>query len=590
VTTQDNLMSVIRSTCKWSFSITAKFIRVVPGYTSAIIFSTVVSQLALILAFFLPLKVIILLGAASIPSYFPPSWQMLDRGHLIITLAISAAGFYLLYLLTERLITYLSMKGATRLLEKSKKINLFNNQDDIAVRAYLRYSRSLAGIVFFLIALNLIGFLYPSLTLVIIGYMLTVFLLLLFGYGLSQRVRNGLEKNINGIGATIGAIGFLFAFGYIVWDFLSPPAPGVIVAIISLLLVRQMINRLVSWITDLSALYIQRLQINALFFRGHTLLNDRFSRELDFWSLFETHRRDEWVNSVLTETAQCNVATLDYVWHQTGISGVVAFEVIAKGSYGQNVGKYLIKLYDKKFSNLAKHEASLLVDPMADNLPTINFVGADMVGEYHCSIFESLGEQKIFPSEIKKNSLIILKRLLSIEVSGEVIEKYTRSRPTLAHRLSNNMLNRLHLITEISPGNEQFSVFCEKFGWITSKLAGLPIQLVNLDINPGSLSLDVNGEPVLSHWGKWGVEPVGAGWPIRKDQLCKIEEALIEAQYLRPELLSVTAMDVKLSALMFSFESMYNRQKYSNVLDLLPRILECIDIVGTPLNEGNVVC
>lgn len=72
-------MADILGVLRWSLSLGAKFSRVVPFLTLAIVILTLVAQIASLLSFFLPLKMIILLGSEGMPRYFPAAFAQLDR-------------------------------------------------------------------------------------------------------------------------------------------------------------------------------------------------------------------------------------------------------------------------------------------------------------------------------------------------------------------------------------------------------------------------------------------------------------------------------------------------------------------------------
>ena len=571
------LLNSILTTFQWFFSIGAKLVRIVPGYTFAVVIATLLSQVSLLLAFFLPLKVIILLGSPGIPRYFPSSWQALDRNYLVISLAASAAGFYLLYLLAERLIIYGSELGARHLLENSKKITLFKNQGELALRAYQRYARSLAGAVFVGLALIATGALYSSLVLAVIGYVLFVFLLLLLTCTFSQRIRIRLNQNINGLGAIVAAVGFLLAFIFMVLDFMVAPAPGVIEAVISLLLVRQLMNRLVGLSVDLNALYTQRLQINALFFHGHPLVAELPQHERVFWPLLESPRREEWVRNVLHEVAACDPGRFECNWHQTGSADVVAFEVTARDYSEQPLGQHLIKLFNNNRKSLAEHEASLLAEGMPRGFPALQFLGADSVGSYQCNVFKWSGGQKFLPRQMWRMRLDMLNKLIALEPEKHIVAQYYRSRPMLAQRLTETVLDRLCLVAGNSQSLKQVEELKRNIGNLQARLDALPVQIFNPDMNADTLLNAEGDELILTHWGRWSIEPIGAGWPAQEKELAMLDEALISARKHRPTLINVTVNDVRLAALIFAIENFYIRQQYVNALELLPSVLACIE-------------
>jgi hypothetical protein len=573
---------------KWSLSIGAKLTRIVPIYTLVVVIATLCSQISLLLTFFLPLKVIILLGSPGIPQYFPASWQSLDRDYLVISLAASAVGFYLMYLFAERLTSFCSAQGARRLIVKSKKITLFHNQDELALWAYQRYTHSLAGAVFVSLALIATGALYPPLVLVVIYYMLTVFLLLLMGFTYSQSIRSIINQNTKSFGSIIGAIGFLLAFMYMVLDFLKAPTPGVTEAVISLLLVRQLMNRVVGSLTDLSVLHDQRLQINALFFHGKPLVPGLSQREQKFWPLLESPRRDEWISDVLRDIAELDPRRLDCAWHQTGVADVVAFEVTASNYQGLSTRRYLVKLFNNNRKALARHEASLLAECATECLPALQLLGVDSVRGYPCSIFRWEGGQIISAHQIKSMRLNMLNRLIAYEPAGQLVEQFGRSRPMLAQRLDDSMVDRLRLIVGNSKTLEEFEGFKRHLDNLQARLEALPVQIVNPDITHDTLLITENNKLILTHWGKWSIEPIGAGWPVQEKDLGKLDEALISARKYRPALADVSVKDVRMAALMFAFEQFYNKQKYTEALGLLPSMISCIERsdINTDIERG----
>ena len=64
------------------------------------------SQIAALLAFFLPLKVVILLGSEGFPRYFPQAWAAYDRDMLVASLCAATEVFYVLHWLADRIIQW----------------------------------------------------------------------------------------------------------------------------------------------------------------------------------------------------------------------------------------------------------------------------------------------------------------------------------------------------------------------------------------------------------------------------------------------------------------------------------------------------
>jgi len=577
-----SLNKIINASIRWSYSVGIKLVRVVPFYTLAVVLATLTSQVALLLASILPIKVLFLLGSTGVPRYFPQAWQTVDHDHLVMSLAAGTLGFYLLYLLAEKTAFFYAEQGAHRLLEKSRKISLFENQSEIAKRAYHRYSRSLAGLVFVGLSLVFTGVLYPYLVLVVLAYSLIVYVLLLVASSLSERLRTKIEKDFHDLIKMLGTVGFLLAFAFMITDFLTGEPPSVIVAIVCLLLVRQLMLWVAGAITDLSSLFAQRLQINALFFHGQKFITDIPRFDQAFWPLLEMPRRNEWVMGVLREVAGVEPKHIASTWMQTAIANVATMEVTARYDSSQNQEPYLIKLFNSNNQSIALHEASLLSECESGSLPSPQFLGADQVEQYHCHLFKWTGVKELSASELGVKRQEIAVRLMSYEPPKALLERYCRSRPLLWQRLNNDMIKRLRLISSDPQQLGNLTLLDQNLDQIRSRLQSLPVQILNPDTQPDILKCTEDGTAYLTHWGRWSIEPAGAGWPVpgwpvSENDLDSLSKALNQAKESRKTLATVIDADIRLAALMFYFEALYNRQHYVNAMKILPSVLACIE-------------
>ena len=176
---------VLNGHLRWIVSLSAKFLRVLPILTLVIVLLTLIAQITSLLSFFMPLKIIILLGSEGMPRYLPPAFSQIDRNLLIAWLSAATVGFFLLSLLAHKLIDKSIDLGATKLLAKSQKMVLFENQQEFAGRAYQRYSTVLAAGVFISLVLAALGWFYASMAALILGYMFVVFVGFIVSYRIS---------------------------------------------------------------------------------------------------------------------------------------------------------------------------------------------------------------------------------------------------------------------------------------------------------------------------------------------------------------------------------------------------------------------
>lgn len=91
------------------------------------------SSIAMMIAFFLPLKVIFLIGSGKIPDYFADLFiKNISLNNLVFILSVGAIAFFALHQLSEYLTEMLVRAGARKLILKSNKTEIFNDQEPLS--------------------------------------------------------------------------------------------------------------------------------------------------------------------------------------------------------------------------------------------------------------------------------------------------------------------------------------------------------------------------------------------------------------------------------------------------------------------------
>lgn len=569
------MLSVIRA-LRWVVSLGAKFARVVPLQTFFIVCATLLSQVSALLANFLPLKVVILLGSERIPRYFPEKLAALDWELLIGALCLGTLGFYLLHLLAERFIRAITAVGAQRLLQRSHKMALFDNQDELARDAYSRFSRALASGVFIALALAGLGYFYPIMALVLLGYTLLAWVLLWSLYGLSEGFRQKLENNLTSVLAITTGLGFFVAFGYLVADFILWVPPGVIIGIVALLLSRQVMQRIGGMVGDLVSISRQQIKLDALFFHGRVLLPMIADDKSEYLNLLAPSSRRDWVSALMREFTSWQGGDLDIRWQQTGVANVAALLVEAQE------GRFLIKLYNPSRRTLALHESTLASEALP-GLPALQLCGVTQVEGLHCLLYVLPDGDFVGMLAGKKMRIPLIARLMHVQPSETLIKRYKRSRPCLSQRLRAPLLLKLQVAVADAGQQQQLDRLLAVLPQLIRILQRLPLWIFTPDTGFPSIYQCEESESVLLNWGRWSMEPIGAGWPVVL--LDDLAVALGQAQAVRPELAGVDVSQVELAALCDALEAGCNRQLYSDAIALLPDLLERFEVVSASAND-----
>jgi hypothetical protein len=236
-----------------------------------IVILSLFSKVASLLALFLPIKIILLLGYEKIPKYFPDFLISIERDVLIISLSGLAIFFYVLYVVLEFLIVRLESRGTNKLLQNMRKGVKANKNKALPEKVFKRVSRSITGLVFALSIVIFLACIYVPLLALVLTYAVCV--LTVFGL-LSKNSNNTTdqdedddeqEQENNTIKIWFDA-GFLLAFVFIVWQLMNDAPISIITAFISFLLLRKSSGDLKRLAGDLGFLSRQQPAISKIIF------------------------------------------------------------------------------------------------------------------------------------------------------------------------------------------------------------------------------------------------------------------------------------------------------------------------------------
>jgi len=565
----NNLMSGVSTSLQWSVSLGGKFFRVVPACTIVAVVATVFSQFFLLVGFLLPLKVVLLLGSEQVPHYFPVFLKDIGRDWLIIVLSFASVVFYSLHLLAASVVEQFSALGAKRLLEKSKKMTIFEGQEEIAFKGFQRYSQSLASLAFLVICLFAMLFFYPRVAFVILFYSIAAALVLSAVFSFLPRFRARYSDSLGLMPKVLGGVGFLCSFAFIVFDYLLGGAPGVLVAVVSLLLSRQLFSRASSLIKDQYDLYRQKTQLSILFFHGGFFQRDAKCKHQEIWSLVNPEVRDQWLADVVAEIPGFPKREFSVSWLQMGVPNMFCYLLARKDGGGRQL---LVKIFSAKLSSLAKHEATLLVSQ--GGLPTLPFLHATMVEGLSCHVFDATDYRCCTPQETTKAQMAFRALLSACKPSDALSAIYVRSRARFWQHLDGDLLDRLEYVLAEDSNPIVFDRFRVRLQEIRSALECLPHCLLVQDVRPGMLWTDLADNLVLANWTRWELEPVGARWSFDA-HTSQFVERLSSARHCQNKVVGVPQL--RFSSLSYDFVSFINRARYLEAYALIDKILDAYD-------------
>lgn len=549
----------------WIYSLSKKFFTSLKRNVFIATIASLTADTSILVAFLLPLKILLLMGSPNTPNYFPLFMQSFSKESLILILSIISILFYLLHLFAQYMVNKNIKQGLVSLASKRSEAILFNNQDKIAFLGLERVTRVFSSLIFILLSWVLLGIIYYKVSLFLILYIPLIWLFFYVAYYFNPVYYSKLIKNINNTMKIIGGIGFLFTFIFIIMDTLYFNASNsIILMIIAFMLSRQVTNHYARVVLDITSLYKNQEKIDILFSSSSLPKEKKAIKNETFWNLCEKENRSEWIQTISKRyLAAENEDIIEIYWYPLEITDIVAFEVVIKN---KQIDRYIIKLFNHNRKKMSENETNILRS--STNIPSLTLVAITNVESYPCHIFKKGNKKNPLASKTMQIEMILREKILNLTLSKDLLKDYEKDHTYVWDRLDTTLINRIKMAA-----NKNDQIYIESFEKelpaLKNKLKNLPLRLVNNFAKSGNIFYENNADPVLLNWGNYAIEPLGAGWPTDNAYLDKLE-------ILVKKNLSIQLNDIKLSIFTYQLYDLYKRQLYSNTFNTIQKILDIL--------------
>lgn len=556
---------------RWLLRLGVTFLKVLPFQTVSIVAATLVAQVTMLVATLLPLKIILLLGAERVPSYFPAIFSDYGINQLILFLLVATLAFYGVHLISQKMVSFFSVRGGQKLIARTQKMSLFENQDEVASNGYRTYARALSGGVFTLLVIGLIFWLYRSAALFIVGYIFVSVCLAGVLYVVSSKLRTRFISFLPGVVEVLTTVGFLAVFGFIVARFMLGHSVPLLPAVVTMLLSRQMFSQLSGVVSSVIFLLNNRIKLNSLFFHTQVYVEREHPQQEDFFTRFVPETRDRWMRDLLKQFLPGITTPPVFEFRQSGMPGVVVFLV----TLPERDAHYMLRFYAPIRKPWALNEADLLTESSLKELPSPVLLASAPFEDIHVNLFE-LPQTRVPSAEEHRNSVSLLNReMMALDLPAALVTRFARSRPMLASRIECGWIDRLRVAAADERDNHLLRELGQRWDHIVGLIRDLPVMLINQQIGLDNMLLEDSGSaPLILGWGQWIIEPVGFSWSGHEAPLKQAVAEFEEVQVNSKKLGAVDAEAACLVARMKEFESLFQRQLYRSAIDFIPNILE----------------
>lgn len=552
-----------------------------PFTTFFIVIATIASQIFYLLASVLPIKVILMIASGSVPRFFPDFMRQIQMNELIAYLGGAALLSYVGHLLLQHGISLLTGRGAELIQERSEKFEIFNNQSAIVQQAYNAISEVLAGLAFYLVVCAAIFSLYFELFLFVQALWLILFLVV-FLDGL--RVREGsawFEGGVDGkLYSICASLAFLFCFVFVVNDYLEPPAPVFLSAIISVIMLRQSLNRFAMVANNFQSLIAQKDRVNALFFHG--VAYDQGSGASNRgWLELSRGVRESVVYELLAKSHPDTTEFNPWFMLPTLSKGVYSYQL--KPINSKLGGRYIVNVFNSGREKIAKNEVNFFNSSDAKSLLShLSFLGEVQLRGVQIHLYETAERiEKADASAAAGLARGFQYQLAMKQPSQNLIEVWGRSHVMFIKQFDQKYVERFERAFVGTRWEKEASFYSRCIPVVGAKLLNYPLQLHIPMPKNDELRVTLSGTLFLYRWDSWSIVPLGSSLPkklVNNDS--ELSDFVGELKASREDCAKLTPRLLRLAVEASDFIDHMAREKYHKALESLVEVSKIIKSPG----------
>lgn len=512
-----NLFRESLNAASWVGSVTRAFFRVRPWTTLTLVVAITAGKIASLLAFFLPLKVILLAGSDGVPRYFRFFIDSADKMPWIIGLSAGAVAFYILSIILDAASKRLAEAGSSEVLQGANEIAVASKQRKEAQGYYRQFSGISADLLLMVIAFGVLGFLNPMLIsvmlILILGQYLFTAGVLHYGNpyspGSTQRMVRG---NLSGYLTVFSSIDFLAAFFVLLIPFLVGTGGNLLIAILSILLIRQALGAVSGSVNDTTSLWKQRSSVDPMVFRERQMRKQEQLVLRNLRGVFAKPMRERSAVQQLSDAGErCEGLTSE--WRDSTIKGAYTFRLKVPLENEGQFEYFQQQVFPKGQLHLLEHEEFLFQSLPRETLHAPPVLSRFSEGPFECQVLDYGVGKSSGPKQWKKLSEELLEHMWCFEPPKSIVSAFNTSRPTLEGRLIPDLLERLEVALDLASERKTYEDLMDNLPTVKDILAAMPLYIYNPDMTQANVALGPGGQPLVMTWGRWAIEPVGAVLP-----------------------------------------------------------------------------
>lgn len=511
-------MNLFRDTgmaVRWLASLVSVFFRLRPLTTMVVVAASALSRVTTVLAFVLPLKVILLVASDGIPHYFQALVAPEQKDALIVVLVAAAIFSIFASVLLDFLKSRLAASTSVAVIWGANRLAVFGDQYNEAQSVYARGCDIVSVVIFTLVGFAVIGLIDPYLVAALAGamlleYLITAAVLARLDPVHPQGVSGAIYRNPRGLLDALSAVNFLVAFAVLLYPFVWGQGGNVMLAVISVIILRRVLNPLAQTIAEAASLVEKRSTINALVYREHKYQQLEGKDVRGVRDVFHKTARQQRVTELLSSIGK-EPTGLQVMWQDPAVPGINALLVYVDDGDERSV--YQQQIFLPRQGHRLENEEILFSYVSRRQLPAPDFVTRSTEGPYECQLVTAGSGERVPHKSWLDVQLAVFEQCLAVAPPSDLIQAYAVSRLFLWDRLSDEMLGRLEMAVDTDEDRNCYRALLENMPLVRDLLRGMPLYIHNPEIVPPNVLLTRDDTAIVMTWGRWSLEPIGAGLP-----------------------------------------------------------------------------
>jgi|GEM_PF-5243203 hypothetical protein len=560
----------------WLATVMQSFIQSNSALTVKIVAISVAARIVNIVAFLLPLKVILLAGSERIPRYFP----FIDQAHRtewIVALSVGAVILYLVTLVLDSVRRNLAEAGGSQMLRASTAIFVNSSQEDDVKSVYLRVVTVVTNIIFFLTGMVVITLLDKLVVLFLSTYLGAAYLIFA---GLTSRraarrapaLAANLDQNFKKYVRIASSVGFLTSFLVILYTLLTAAEANVAIAIVLIILLRQVLSAATGVVIESVQMSRRRDQFNAMLFREHQW---REAESKDTLSLREAFNPNDRAKLVAAEIGQFvdSQKPIKVQWIDPAYKGIQCFDIQAKALNGSSF-RAIQTVYRPTQRHLLANEDYLFSFMNRKDLGAPAVIGEFTVAGYVSRIVAADGSIDLPRNKWRQSLSQVLGKMWSVRPSDELAEGYRATHRLLEERLDRSLLQKLAVAIDLDTERTLYHTAIALLPRIRSRLSRLPLIIVNPDLSrTNALFVPDDAEVRPIFWGKWQLARLGSDLSLELSDTVR-NELLRNIQRGREDARDITIADYVFCQRCAMLERHIEQSCYKAAFDVISDMLK----------------